>query len=36
MLVSKLIYIYDEKNILLGAHQMKIIGLNFLLELYTS
>jgi hypothetical protein len=35
MLVSKLMY-YDEMNILLGAHQMKIIGLNFLLELYTT
>jgi hypothetical protein len=28
MLVLKLIY-YDEKSILLGAHQVKIIGLNF-------
>jgi hypothetical protein len=35
MLVSKLIY-YDEKNILFGAHQVKIIGLNFLLKLYTT
>jgi hypothetical protein len=35
MLVSKLIY-YDEKNILPGAHQVKIIGLNFNLGLYTT
>jgi hypothetical protein len=35
MLVSKLIY-YDEKNILPAAHQVKIIGLNFQLGLYTT
>jgi len=36
MLISKLIY-YDEKNILPGAHQVKIIGLNFLFRiLYNS
>jgi hypothetical protein len=35
MLVSKLIY-YDEKSILPSAHQVKIIGLNFKLELYTT
>jgi hypothetical protein len=29
MLVSKLIY-SDEKNIFLGAHQVKIAGLTFL------
>jgi hypothetical protein len=33
MLVSKLIY-YDENNILLGAHKVKIIGLT--LGLYTT
>jgi hypothetical protein len=26
MLVSKGIYYYDEKSILFGAHQVKIIG----------
>jgi hypothetical protein len=27
MLISKWIYSYDEKNILPGAHQVKIIGI---------
>jgi hypothetical protein len=30
MLISNLIY-YDENSILLGAHQVKIIGLIFLI-----